>query len=64
VGGIWLEVILGSPFESSGVLDGLSDRIERQDIGSRSAEEDEGNGSCGVGFPGDIEGLADGEDCA
>ena len=55
---ISLELGRGSPGVGSGVGDALDDGVERNDVGGRTTEEDQGDGVGRGRVPGDLESLA------
>lgn len=50
------------PFIAASVVDAFDDGLDGLDIGGRTVEKDERDLALGVGFPGDCERLADGDD--
>ena len=56
------EVSVRSPVIAASVVDALDDSLDRLDVGGRTVKKDERDLALGVGFPGDCERLADGDD--
>jgi hypothetical protein len=56
------EVGVGSPIIAASVVDAFDDGLDGLNIGGRTVEKDERDLALGVGFPGDCERLADGDD--
>jgi hypothetical protein len=56
------EVGVRGPFIAASVVDAFDNGLDRLDIGGRPVKKDERDFALGVGFPGDCERLADGDD--
>ena len=60
VGDVVFEVGVGHPDVGAGVVDGVDDGADGDDVGAWATEEEDGDLSFGGGIPGDLELLADG----